>query len=33
MDPLQPDPSPLIQAVIVIAFAIAFAAILFGYCH
>lgn len=33
MDPLQPDPSPLAQAVIVILFAIAFAAVLFGYCH
>lgn len=33
MDPLQPDPHPLAQAVIVIAFAIAFAAVLFGYCH
>lgn len=33
MDPL--DPSPLAQAVILIAFAFAaaFAAILFGYCH
>jgi hypothetical protein len=27
------DPSPLIQAVILIGFAIAFGLVLFGYCH
>jgi hypothetical protein len=27
------DPHPLIQAVIVILFTLAFALVLFGYCH
>lgn len=27
------DPSPLIQFAIVLLFALAFAAVLFGYCH
>jgi hypothetical protein len=31
MDPI--DPHPLIQAVILIGFAIAFGLVLFGYCH
>lgn len=33
MDPLDSDPSPLVQCIALFLFALAFFAVLAGYCH